>query len=65
MAMAKAGPINSMTRDGVMSGQAKSGSPWGMPPKALPMVATPSKWNSDWMTVTATIATSGPGTLLK
>ncbi|MNP52768.1 hypothetical protein D3C76_1471800 [compost metagenome] len=62
MAMAKAGPISSMTRDRVISGRLNSGRPCGMPPNALPMVATPSKWNADWITVANAIATSGPGT---
>lgn len=34
-------------------------------PKALPIVATPSKWKIDCSAVTATMATSGPGTRCK
>ncbi|CFP65545.1 Uncharacterised protein [Bordetella pertussis] len=62
MAMAKAGPINSMTRDTVISGHCQLGRPCGMPPKALPMVATPSRPSAACSVVATTSATSGPGT---
>ena len=62
MAMAKAGPISSSACASVMLGSVKLGNPSGMPPNALPMVVTPLNWKIDWMTVAATIPTSGPGT---
>ena len=43
IAIVNAGPISSMTRAAVISGNCSVGRPCGMPPNAEPMVATPSK----------------------
>ncbi len=61
IAIVNAGSISSIRRVAVTSGKWKDGKPCGIPPKALPMVATPAKWNIPWRAVTATSATSGPG----
>ena len=42
MAIVNAGPISSITCVADIAGQCSDGRPCGMPPKALPMVATPS-----------------------
>ncbi|MCY1356561.1 hypothetical protein D9M69_430180 [compost metagenome] len=62
MAMVKAGPASSIMRASEISGSDGAGNPRGRPPKALPMVATPSKRNSACTAVATTSATSGPGT---
>ena len=62
IAIVKAGPISMMIWENERSGMANDGSPGAMPPKALPMVATPGICNTACSAVAMTIATSGPGT---
>src|SRR3546814_7859017 len=65
IAMANAGPISSMQRVRVISGQVREGRPRGISPKVLPMVATLSKLKTACMLVTTISAASGPGTRAK
>ncbi len=62
IAIVMAGPTSEITWTNDICGTWNLGRPNGMPPKALPSVATPLKWNDDCSTVATTMATSGPGT---
>ena len=44
MAIVKAGPIKAKTSERAISGIVKLGNPCGIPPKAVPIVATPGNW---------------------
>ena len=61
-AVVKAGPISLMVSDSVIDGTSNCGRLCGIPPNALPMVATPSKSNTQCSVVATTMATSGAGT---
>ena len=65
MAIVKAAGSNMTVLSKLMAGSTTGGSPGGMPPKALPIVATSLNWKMDCSTVAATIASSGPGTRFK
>ena len=44
IAIVKAGPIKAKTSEIDISGSVRLGKPWGIPPKAVPIVATPGNW---------------------
>ena len=62
MAIVNAAGTSVTSRSNVTSGTRKCGSPRGISPNALAMVATPSKWNVAWIAVATSIAINGPGT---
>ncbi len=64
-AMANAGPTRCSRSDSETSGQDKPGSARGMPPNALPMVATPANCAYACTPMAASIANSGVGTRLR
>ncbi len=61
-AMAKAGPTSCSRSETGSAGQEKPGSARGMPPNALPMVATPGNCQIACAPIATSIATSGAGT---
>ena len=60
--MVNAGPSREMACVSEMLGICRVGKPAGMPPKALPIVATPGRLSAACNAVAMSIAISGPGT---
>ena len=64
MAIVKAGPMRMSSWENDVCGHPNTGKPCGIPPKALPMVATAGKCSVDCTAVATSIARSGPGMAL-